>query len=181
VDIVWRTAMSIDGRLASADESLSFLESIERREEALADFPSFLASIDAVILGAGTLRWLIRGGHGWPHDDLPTWLVSRDGELRAKVGVTRAPFVRFEGDVRELVAAIARSGARRVWLSGGGRIAGQLLAIDAVDEIAVTIAPVVLGAGPLLFGEGAMPEKRFALVGCERFAGNAVRATWRRR
>ena len=72
MQVVWYTAMSMDGRIA-------------------------VASIDAVVVGASTLRWLLRGGHGWPHDDLPTWLVSRDPALVGQVGSTRAPLRRVEG------------------------------------------------------------------------------------
>ncbi len=180
MQIIWRTAMSMDGRIASADDSLDFLDTIDDRGDALADFPAFLASIDAIILGAGTLRWLIRGGHGWPHGDIPTWLVSRDAALAEQVGRTKAPFRRVEGGLGALVADMEAAGHRRVWLSGGGNVAGQLLALDRIDEVAATIAPVALGAGPALFGGSALPLRRFALAEIKRFGGNAVVVRWAR-
>lgn len=176
--IIWRTAMSIDGRLASYDESLDFLQTISERAQAIEDFPAFLRSIDGIVVGAGTLRWLIRGGHGWPHGDIRTWLVSRDASLANQVGTMAAPFQRFEGDVRELMREIDASGCRRVWLAGGGEIAGQLLAIDRIDEIEATIAPVALGGGPSLFGQQPLPPRPFKLVDAHAVAGNAVLAKW---
>ena len=178
MQIIWRTAMSMDGRIASADESLDFLDTIEDGEASVADFPAFIASVDAIILGAGTLRWLIRGGHGWPHGDVPTWLVSRDAGLVEQVGETKAPFRRVEGSLGALVADMEAAGHRRVWLSGGGNVAGQLLALDRIDEVEATIAPVALGAGPALFDGSALPLRRFALAEVKRLGGNAVLARW---
>jgi len=180
MEIIWRTAMSMDGRIAAARDNLDFLETIAD-EEAPEDFPAFLKSIDAIIVGASTLRWLIREGHGWPHGDIATWLVSRDGDLERQVGKTAAPFRRVEGDLRELVAAMEADGRQRAWLSGGGNLAGQLLAIDRIDEIEVTIAPVALGSGPSLFDGEALPLTEFRLVECRQLKESAAAIKWARR
>jgi riboflavin biosynthesis pyrimidine reductase len=177
--IIWRTAMSMDGRLADKDDGLQFLETIDDRDAALGDFPEFLASMDAIILGATTLRWLIRNGHGWPHGDIRTWLVSHDAGLERQVGETVAPFRRFEGDMAALVAEMEADGRNRAWLCGGGDIAGQLLAIDRIDEVEATIAPVALGAGPSLFGSAPLAFRAFTLTSSRTF-GNAVEIKWRR-
>ncbi|MDR3470449.1 MAG: dihydrofolate reductase family protein [Devosia sp.] len=176
--IVWRTATSMDGRIASAWESLDFLEAIEDAAATTADFPDFLRSIDSIIVGGATLRWLIRGGHGWPHGDIPTWLVSRDQTLERQVGLTAAPFRRIEGDPIGLIDAMEAEGRQRAWLAGGGNIAGQLLAIDRIDEVEATIAPVALGAGPSLFGEQPLALRQFELAEVKRLGGNAVMARW---
>jgi dihydrofolate reductase len=45
----------------------------------------------------------------------------------------------------------AAAGGRNVWVVGGGDLAGQFLDIGALDEVAVSLAPVTLGSGaPLL-------------------------------
>lgn len=179
--VVWYTAMSMDGRLADASDSLAFLDLIGEREEAKSEFPEFLKTVDAVIVGATTLRWLIRGGHGWPHDDLPTWLVSHDDGLVAKIGPTRAAFRRVEGDLAPTFAEIEAAGHRCVWLSGGGNLAGQALALDRIDEVVVTIAPTALGAGPALFDAPDLALRRFRLVECRNAGGDAARLRWVRR
>lgn len=181
MEIVWYTAASMDAKIATRDESLAFLDTIGEHEESHRDFPEFLATIDAVIVGGATLRWLLNGGHGWPHGDLPTWLVSRDASLVGRVGETKAPFRRVEGALEPMIREIEASGAKRVWCSGGGDIAGQLLALDRIDEVCLTIAPVALGAGPSLFGASPIAlDRPFSLVECRPFAGNAARLRWRR-
>jgi riboflavin biosynthesis pyrimidine reductase len=178
VRLTWYTAMSMDGRIATADQRLDFLGTIGAGAER--DFAAFLAGIDAVLIGATTFRWLLDGGHGWPHDDLPTWLVSHDETLVERVGRTRAPVVRRAGDLGGVLDEIERAGHEHVWLSGGGDVAGQALADGRLDDVVVTIAPTVVGSGPPLFGVSAAPANRFALVEARGIGGDAVRVHWRR-
>jgi len=179
VHVVWYTAMSMDGRIATADHDLGFLDTVDTAGLGEREFPEFIASLDAVLVGASTLRWLVGGGHGWPHDDLPTWLISHDESLAESVRPTRAPLRRIEGDVGVALDEIEAAGHNRVWLAGGGAVAVQVLALARLDEVIVTIAPTVVGRGPALF-DGALPgHPVFDLVEA-RPAGNAVRARWLR-
>jgi riboflavin biosynthesis pyrimidine reductase len=175
MEIVWFTAMSMDGRIASADHSLDFLDSISGPGGN--DFDEFIAGVDGILLGAETLRWLVRHGHGWPHDDLPTWLVSHDEELAESVRPTRAPLVRVAGDLMGPIETMERSGRRRVWLAGGGSVAAQVLAHDRLDEVIATIAPTALGSGPALFDGSGLPPRTFELIEC-RSTGSAARLHW---
>jgi riboflavin biosynthesis pyrimidine reductase len=180
MEIIWYTAMSMDARLATVEHSLEFLERIGKSPEIAEAFPRFYAGIDAIVVSATTLRWLVRNGHGWPHGEKPTWVVTHDAALFDSIGKTEAPKHRVEGDLRPMLDALRRSGANRVWLCGGGQLAGQLLELDAVDAVEVTIAPVVLGAGPSLFGDSPLAERSFNLMSCVVVAGNAVHVVWRR-
>jgi riboflavin biosynthesis pyrimidine reductase len=176
--IIWFTAMSMDARLATGGQDLAFLDRIRGQGEGLAEFAGFLASVDATLLGATTLRWLLAAGHGWPHGDKPTWLLSHDPRLVERVGQTAQPFRRHAGDVAPVLEALAASGARRVWLAGGGNLAGQLLALDRIDEVQLTVAPVPLGEGPSLFGQEPLPLRTFEVAECRIVAGNAIRIRW---
>lgn len=179
--VIWYTAMAMDGRIADAEDSLSFLGLIGAREQDWRDeFRDFLAGIDAVVIGAGTLRWLLRNGHGWPHGDLPTWLLSHDAGLIDQVGATAQPVRRAEGDVGAVLAEMEAAGHEQVWLCGGGDLAAQVLVADRVDEVIVTVAPTALGAGPSLFDGAGLPPRRFQLAECRPAGGDAARLRWTR-
>jgi dihydrofolate reductase len=46
---------------------------------------------------------------------------------------------------------VEAAAGRNVWVVGGGELAGQFLDHDLLDEIIVSVAPVLLGGGfPLL-------------------------------
>lgn len=173
--VVYYTACSIDGRVAGEEDDLSFLEASTSEP----DFDAFLESIDSIVVGATTMRWLLDGGHGWPHGDVATWVVSSDEALLARIGPTDAPLARHAGELGPLFAEIEAAGHARVWLVGGGTLAAQALAIDAIDELVVTMVPAVLGSGPSLF-EGTVGDgRRLTLASCEQRNGD-VRLTWRR-
>jgi riboflavin biosynthesis pyrimidine reductase len=178
VEIVWYTAMSMDGRIAGADHSLEFLDVVPG--PGANDFDEFIAGIDGVLVGAETLRWLVRHGHGWPHDDLPTWLVSHDEALAESVRPTRAPLVRVAGSLTGAIEMVERGGRRRVWLAGGGSVAAQVLELDRLDEVIATIAPTALGSGPALFDGPRLPRRMFELIEC-RSVGSWARLRWTRR
>lgn len=93
---------------------------------------------------------------------------------------TRAPLRRVEGNAAVALDEIEAEGHERVWLAGGGDVAGQVLKLDRLDEISLTVAPVALGAGPAIVDAVELPERRFELVECAR-AGNAARLRWLRR
>lgn len=188
--VIWFTAMSMDGRIATADDSLDFLDVIGSPQTAgesqpaatdaddSSDFEAMLSSVDAIIVGASTLRWLLRGGHGWPHGDLPTWLITHDGGLVAAAGSTAQPLRAVSGSLETAFEEIAAAGHRRVWLAGGGSVAGQALAIDRVDEVVVTVAPTAVGAGPALFDAANLPPRRFRLAECRPLHGDAALLRW---
>ena len=187
--VIWFTAMSMDGRIATADDSLDFLDLIgpadatdeshaDHTNQDSSDFESMLKSVDAVIVGASTLRWLLRGGHGWPHGDLPTWLITHDPGLVAAAGTTARPLRAVSGSIETAFDEIAAAGHERVWLAGGGAVAGQALALDRVDEVIVTVAPTAVGAGPSLFDAASLPVRRFRLAECRALGGDAALLRW---
>jgi dihydrofolate reductase len=63
---------------------------------------------------------------------------------------------------QESLQAIRAQSKKDIWLFGGGTLLAQLLAMDEVDTVEVTIVPVLLGAGvPLL--PGPAQQKRLHL------------------
>ncbi len=181
MEVVWYTAASMDGRIADAHESLGFLDTIGERPESGDEWTAFIGSVDALLMGAQTLRWLVGEGHALPHRGLPIWLLTHDHELAqtAAAADPATPVHHVEGDVAAVLDQIAAAGHRRTWLCGGGDVAGQALRADWVDEVIVTVAPTVLGAGPALFdAAGGLPQRRFRLAECVDAGGDAARLRW---
>jgi dihydrofolate reductase len=56
-----------------------------------------------------------------------------------------------DGIESALVQAKHAARDRDVWLAGGGTVVNQYLAAGLVDELDVSIAPLILGAGVRLF------------------------------
>ena len=135
------------------------------------------ANIGATIMGRnmfGPVRgpWPDESWRGWWGDDPPYRhpvfvLTHHPREPQEMQGGTTFYFV---SDGTESTLAQAKDAARGqdVWLAGGAFVVNQYLAARLVDEIDLSIAPVILGAGARLFDRlepGAPKLKQIRSVG----------------
>lgn len=148
------TATSLDGFIATEDDSLEWLFPLGDVNET--SYPSFIAEVGALAMGASTYEWMLRHaltvaaqtGSAWPYAQ-PTWVFTHR-RLPAVPGAD----VRFvQGDVRPAHAAM-RSAAgedKNLWVVGGGDLAGQFHDAGLLDELIVQVGSVTLGRGKPLF------------------------------
>lgn len=141
------TASSVDGFIADADNSLSWLLSRDVDSVGPMGYERFMGSVGALAMGSTTYAWVLENENGrWPYT-LPTWVFSSrpqapvDGDVRFVRGAVDGPH-------QDMLGAAAD---RDIWVVGGGDLAGQFADAGLLDEIWVQYAPVTLGAGaPLL-------------------------------
>ncbi|MDR6436442.1 dihydrofolate reductase [Paenarthrobacter nicotinovorans] len=141
-------ASTIDGFIASADDDLGWLLQFDQVEGVNEGIESFMAGVGCIAMGGDTYRWLLEHEPGaWPYPDLPSWVFTHH-EYSAPAGAN-ITFVR--GDVREFAPDLLKdAGDKNVWLVGGGDLVAQFANAGLLDEMIVTIVPVVLGAGKRL-------------------------------
>lgn len=144
---IYFTASSVDGFIADADNSLSWLLSRDVDVDGPMGYQGFLdTSVGALVMGSTTYDWLldheVHDGVGWPYTQ-PTWVFS-SRTLRPVDGDVRV----VRGAVANLHAEMtAAAGDRGLWVVGGGDLAGQFADAGLLDEVWVQYAPVSLGAG----------------------------------
>jgi len=147
------TATSLDGFIATEEDSLDWLFTLGDPEES--SYPAFIADVGALTMGSATYEWMLRNaatikdqfGGGWPYSQ-PTWVFTHR-TLPPVVGAD----VRFvQGDVRPVHALMREAaGDKNIWVVGGGELAGQLFDAGLLDEIIVQIGAMTLGKGKSLF------------------------------
>lgn len=118
------------------------------------------ANIGATIMGRnmfGPVRgpWPDEAWRGWWGEDPPYHhpvfvLTHHPREPLTMEGGTAFHFV-ADGIESALAQARDAAGGQDIWLAGGASVVNQYLAARLVDEIDVSIAPVILGAGERLF------------------------------
>src|SRR4029079_15216754 len=150
---------SLDGFIARNDNSVSWLDStgvyqagvsISEEEAAL-----FVKGIDCYVLGSRTYEHALE--LGWPYGDTPTIVVTSREWPPAKKSVEF-----YSGDLKALVDVKLAPRFQNIWLVRGAMLCQRFLSLALVDEIRLTIAPVLLGDGLRLFG-GPLTEERWDL------------------
>ncbi len=149
--VIYYTATTLDGFLADPDDSLDWLLRQEQDDDGFGSYGAFLAGVGAIVMGSTTYEWvrahLAATGEAWFYD-MPAWVMTTRG-LEAVPGAD----IRFAsggvGPVHD--AMLAAADGKDLWIVGGGDLAGQFADAGLLDEVHLSIAPVVLGAGrPLL-------------------------------
>ncbi|HEY6491012.1 MAG: dihydrofolate reductase family protein [Terracidiphilus sp.] len=165
---------SLDGFIARNDNSVSWLEggsvydagvSISAEEAA-----AFVQSIDCYVLGSRTYEHALQ--LGWPYGDTPTVVVTS-----RELSPPRKTVDFYAGDLRALVHEKLAPRYRNIWLVGGALLSHRFLSLDLVDEIKLTVAPVLLGDGLRLFGD-SQTEKRWDLKNVTAYKNGFVELSY---
>lgn len=166
--VVWKTATTLDGRVAARDGSSRWITGAPAR----ADAHRLRSQLDAVLVGSGTVlvddpELTARDPHGTPHERQPLRVVvDRRGRvpLTAKVLDLSAPsLLVHEDEPRAVLGLLFERGVRSVLLEGGPQLAAAFVAAGCVDKVISYIAPALLGEGPSAiagFGVGSIDQAR---------------------
>ena len=150
---------SLDGFIAKKDNSVSWLDSGSVYEAGVSiseeEAATFVKAIDCYVLGSRTYEHALE--LGWPYGDTPAVVVTG-----RKLPPTRKSVEFYSGDLKTLVEVQLAQRYRNIWLVGGAMLSQRFLSLGLVDEIKLTIAPVLLGEGLRLFG-GSLTEERWNL------------------
>lgn len=158
--VLW-IGMSLDGFTSGVNEQLDWLVPHATRPESFPIFRRLRERCDTVLVG----RVNYEGFFGyWPKvkddpkaspndveisrflDDVPKVVFSRT--LRE---VTWKNARLAKGSAAEEVSALKRAPGKEILIQNSTRLAQSLLGAGLVDELQITVAPVVLGAGRALF------------------------------
>ena len=140
-------AISLDGYIARANGDLDWLPVPEAGGEDYG-YQMFSDSIDTIVMGRGTYEKALTFG-GWPYMGKRTVVLSSGSPpisdaLKSHVEISAlAP--------RQLIAHLETTGTRSIYVDGGKTIQ-SFLREDLVDEITLTVVPVLIGHGLPLFG-----------------------------
>jgi dihydrofolate reductase len=171
-------AMSLDGYIAESDDTLEWLLKYDgsyggdeaESGKGKAGYEGFYEGVGALVTGSVTYEFVLdhlgEGGE-WPYKGKPCWiLTSRDLPVPDGEGVdVRMANARVPELYDEMFAA---AGDRNLWVIGGGNVASQFADEGLLDEVLVTVVPVVLGEGKPLF-DRRLPGGPMQLTGTRTF------------
>jgi diaminohydroxyphosphoribosylaminopyrimidine deaminase / 5-amino-6-(5-phosphoribosylamino)uracil reductase len=169
--VTWKTAGTLDGRAAAADGSSRWITGPLAR----ADVHALRATVDAVVVGTGTVladdpRLTARTGGSdgpdLPRERQPLRVVVGTRPLPADARVldgTAPTLVLPTRDVRAALTALTAHDVQHVLLEGGPTLAGAFVAAGLVDRVVAYVAPALLGAGPQMLEDAGITTVAGAL------------------
>jgi dihydrofolate reductase len=158
-------AMSLDGFIAKPDGGLDWLERSAGSGEDHG-YSAFFAGIDTLVVGRAT--WEVVGGfREWPYGAKRVVVLTH----RPAVGTHGERFL--AGSPAELLATLERDGAQAIYVDGGATVS-SFLAAGLLDELTISVIPIVLGDGIRLFPGRDQPERELRLVASRTFASGLV-------
>jgi dihydrofolate reductase len=171
-------ACTLDGYIADPDDRIDWLLKYEGSfdgegvEPIKGSYDRFYEGVGALIMGAVTYEWILAELDEWPYAGKPTWVLSSrhlslpaGDQLDVRIANAKVPDL-----YDEMVAA---AGERNLWVVGGGNVASQFADAGLLDELLVTVVPVVLGDGKPLF-DRRMPDGPMKLRGTRVFDSGMV-------
>lgn len=160
-------ATSLDGFIAGPAGEIDWLF-----DDQDYGYHAFFAVVDTVVMGRKTYDLCLTFDE-YPYPGIPNyvWSQSRRGKDE------HATFVSEE--IGPFLRGLKEQAGKRIWLVGGSALVSEAVRHELLDELIVSVHPLILGDGIPLFPRG-LPTTRFQLTRSESFATGLVQLGYRR-
>lgn len=140
-------ATSIDGYIAKKNNDIDWLTKFNpptgKGEDKDCGFSKFFSSVDALVMGKNTYN-VVSHFDPWPYEGKRVIVLSSTlTSVCKQAGL-------FNGDITQLIKKLHSEGIKHIYVDGGATIS-QFLNMGLVDQLIISIIPVVLGSGIPLF------------------------------
>ncbi len=143
-------ATSLDGFIAREDGGLDWLDAANATVPEGEDcgYHTFMNSIDTLVMGRKTYEKVLSFGQ-WSYGNKPVIVLSSEKiEIPADLHSTVS---HSSESPQELYTRLSQKGLKRLYIDGGITIQ-RFLAAGLIDDITITLIPILLGNGKPLFG-----------------------------
>ncbi len=142
-------ATSLDGYIADKNGGIDWLHSIPNPDNIDMGYGEFISQIDALVMGRTTFETVCGFDMDWPYQK-PVFVLSNTLTEIPEKFKFKAHLVK--GTLKEILEQIHRKGFYRLYIDGGATIQ-NFLKEDLIDDMIITIIPILLGGGSPLFSE----------------------------
>ena len=159
--VILYIASSLDGYIAKPNDDLSFLSRVQQEGQDYG-YAEFIDNVDTVILGRKTYDWVMKQVKEFPHAQLDSYIITRTP--RQDIGKIKF----YTGNLKELVLRLRQERGKNIFIDGGAEIVNELFKEKLIDQIYLSIVPILLGDGVRLF-KGGLPEQNLKLINSKQF------------
>lgn len=168
-------ATSIDGYIAKKDDGLDWLETfsppLDNPNEDYG-FKKFLNQVDALVMGKNTYT-IASSANVWPYQGKRVIVLSSSLPTvcdKAEI---------YCGDIQNLTKKLYSEGIKHIYVDGGKTIS-QFLNAGLIDELIISIIPIILGSGIPLFNH-ILNESWCHLASSQAFSNGLVQLRYESR
>lgn len=156
-------ATSLDGYIAKPNNDLSFLKIVEKDGEDYG-YAEFIANIDTIIIGRKTYDYVVNeiGSNYYDNGKRDVYVITRN--KKPKSGKTTF----YSDNLIDLVKQLKTQTGKNIYCDGGAEIINELLRHQLIDELIISIIPILVGNGTKLFNNNR-PQQLLEFVGAKTF------------
>ncbi|MGL4524313.1 MAG: dihydrofolate reductase family protein [Spirochaetia bacterium] len=138
-------AISLDGYIADRQGGVDWLNTFDdgHKDKHSKDYNNFIATIDSIIMGRTTYEQILTFG-SWCYEGKISYVLTNDVNYSCEHAVVVQP---NEVDMH------AKIKGKHLWVMGGAKTVEKCLEVGMINELIITVIPVILGSGIPLFGE----------------------------
>lgn len=149
--VILYIAMSEDGFIAGENDNIDFLNEFQVEGEDYG-YGSFIQTISSIIVGRKTYEKVINMGYPY-HEDKDVYVITRNSRQSSD----RLHF--YSRDLKNLIGELRKTNSGNIYCDGGAELAQTLISLGLIDRIILSIIPVNLTKGTLLFKNGLVPSE----------------------
>lgn len=169
-------ATSLDGYIADKKGGLDWLNSVPNPDNLDMGYGDFMSRIDAIVMGRTTFETVCGFGIEWPYQ-IPVFVLSNTLDHIPEQYSGKVHLIK--GSLTGILEQLHKKGFYRLYIDGGVTIQ-NFLKEDLIDEMIITIIPVLLGGGIPLFSE--LPDEMgFECTATKLYPNKVVQNTFRRK
>lgn len=178
--VILNLAVSLDGYIEGPNGEVDWLTFSEETGEVL---HRFLNEIDTILYGRVSYeKW----GTYRPSEDsseAERHFYEKTGKMSKLVFSTTTtdfegdPFV-VPSDIEGAMERLKQQEGKDIWLYGGSELITSFFNLDLIDELRISISPIILGDGKPLF-KGILERKKLELCNSESYRSGMVTLTYK--
>jgi dihydrofolate reductase len=151
--IILYIASSLDGFIARRNGDITWLDEFNVEGEDYG-YSEFLNGVDIIVMGSKTYEQLLSFCK-WPYEGFKTYVLTK-----RNLDCVEGSEVKFySGDLDSFVHKVKHESRKDIWLVGGAMVAQTFLRQRYIDEIILSIIPIILGDGISLFSSADVEIK----------------------
>ncbi len=168
-------AQSLYAYIAAPNDDLSFLDVVRADTNKGSEdygYADFISTIGTVLIGRKTYDWVLKQIGNYPNsEDKKTYVItSQEKPSEGNVIFTNE---RLKSLIHWLKYAEEEQTSKDIFCDGGAELANALLREDLIDEMIISVIPVLLGNGIKLFADDR-PFRKLELISSKTYESSLV-------